>query len=130
MNATADSQMTLNFVRHPQAELQKLDQFVAFHLENPAVFDWFERFARERLARRTAGGARAIGEWLRWEVSLEVDREIDEPKISDHWWPYYARLLIARDSRFEHFFHTKQSFPFEPWEVLERVELAQERRAE
>jgi hypothetical protein len=78
-----------------------------FHLANPSVFILFRRFAIEALeAGRTRLSARMIGERIRWYTNIETTA--DSPAVNDHHWPYYARLLIGLDKRFESFFMIKE----------------------
>lgn len=69
-------------------------RFRRFHLANPQVFRWFTHFARQAKLRggRKRFGARMIGERIRWYTSVETDEEC--PRLNDHYWPYYSRLLM------------------------------------
>jgi hypothetical protein len=72
-----------------------VQEFEAFHLANPAVY---QRFARLALVRVQATGAKRIGaahliERLRWEIAIETQSE-DGLKINDHAKAYYARLAM------------------------------------
>lgn len=65
-----------------------------FHAANPQVFQLFVRFALEAVSLgRSHFGARIIGERIRWYTSIETTGS--EFKISDHHWPYWARLAAA-----------------------------------
>ena len=79
--------------------------FVEFHRDNPTVWTMFQRFAQEALSAGRKIGARAIGERIRWEVTIKTTGE--EFKVNDHFWPYYARLLMLTDDRFDGFFTVK-----------------------
>ena len=85
-------------------------RFRKFHRENPRVFELFAHFAaqaKER-GRREYFGARMIGERIRWYTAVEVTTE-DEYKLNDHYWPYYARLLMLTDERFAGFFQRRDA---------------------
>lgn len=80
----------------------------AFHLENPGVWRLFVRFAEEALqARRTYFGARIIGERIRWYTMIETTGS--EYKLNDHIWPYYSRLLMSVDGRFDGMFSMRDA---------------------
>src|SRR5690242_15420050 len=82
--------------------------FLAFHHENPAVFATFRDIA-VRLYKRGVRhyGARCIMEVVRYESAL---RMAGEPwKVNNNYVPYYARLLMAQDSRFVGFFEIRES---------------------
>lgn len=70
-------------------------RWAEFHRANPQVFDLFRRFALEaRREHRGQFGARLIGERIRWYTQVET-QSADGFKLNDHYWPYYARLLMA-----------------------------------
>lgn len=96
----------------------RFDSWKTFHKDNPAVFRLFHRFALEALQAGEKVGARMIGERIRWRTQIETTT--DSPKINDHHWPYYSRLLMAVDSRFEGFFVIKdQRFDANVNEIVE-----------
>lgn len=69
------------------------------------MFQLFEQFAREAKVRGQRVGARMIGERIRWYERVET-RTVS-PKLNDHYWPYYARLLMAKYTEFDGFFETR-----------------------
>ena len=72
------------------------------------MFSLFAQFAEQALrAGRERFSAHAIGERIRWYTAIETT-DMDY-KINDHHWPYYARLLMEIDSRFEGFFEVRDS---------------------
>ncbi|MBD3674375.1 MAG: hypothetical protein HUJ26_12695 [Planctomycetaceae bacterium] len=88
---------------------ERFAQWLAFHRDNPQVWAWFKFYAGELQKHQQIGSARLIGERIRWETAVRVTREADLPKLNDHHWPYYARLLMATDERFAGFFHTRDA---------------------
>ena len=87
-------------------------RFEGFHAAHPHVYAAFRRFAGELLAAGwTRGSARMIGERMRWELALAVDRGPGQPRLNDHLWPRYARLLMAEDARFAGFFELRGEAP-------------------
>lgn len=88
---------------------QRFERFKQFHRDNPRVFELFKRFAESALenGRRRRFGARMIGERIRWYTAIETSDE--EYKVNDHFWPYYARLLMLTDDRFTDFFERRDN---------------------
>ena len=85
------------------SELTLEDRFRKFDSENPQVYEAFQGIASQLLARgRKQHGARAILERVRWDFSLATTG--DEFKINNNYVAFYARKLIAQDSRFVNFF--------------------------
>jgi hypothetical protein len=99
------------------ANQQRFEAWKAFHQDNPQVFSLFHRFALEALQAGEKVGARMIGERIRWKTQIETTTE--SPKINDHHWPYYSRLLMDIDKRFEGFFVVKdQRFDADVSEIV------------
>ena len=71
-------------------------RFWEFHDANPAVYEFFQKFACEVLAAgRRRYSADAIFHRIRWHVNIET-RSRDDLKLNDHYTAFYARLF-ARD---------------------------------
>ena len=86
----------------------RFGKWLAFHRANPEVWRLFRRFAGEALsAGRERFGARMIGERIRWFTSIETAG--CEYKVNDHFWPYYARLLMLTDERFAEVFERRDA---------------------
>lgn len=88
---------------------KRFADFCEFHKANPQVFTLFRQFAESALlsGNRRRFGARMIGERIRWYTAVETTDQ--EFKINDHHWPYYARLLMLSDPRFEGFFERRDA---------------------
>lgn len=85
---------------------ERFNNWRQFHRANPIIFKLFMQYANQALdAGRTRFSARQIGERIRWYTSVETTDP--DYKINDHHWPYYSRLLMGIDARFEGFFVTK-----------------------
>ena len=79
-----------------------------FHEENPQVYKLFLKFANEaREAGRERFGARMIWERIRWYTQVETTGW--KFKLNNNHVPYYARLLMLRDRRFDGFFDTRDA---------------------
>lgn len=73
---------------------QILARFVEFHRLNPQVWELFERFAWEIIARgRTRYSVSAIVERIRWHIDIETSGEV---KINNDFRAYYARMFMAK----------------------------------
>jgi len=85
-----------------------LEEFLAFHRENPHVWELFEHFAQR--ARRSGRGrysADAICHRIRWELEIETRSE-DGLRLNDHHSAYYARLYMAKYPAAAGFFRTRK----------------------
>lgn len=81
------------------------ERFLKFHQQNPHVYQLFKRFATEALeAGRTRYSARTLIERIRWHETVETQGEF---KVNDHVFPYYVRMLVAEDPRFDGFFQMR-----------------------
>lgn len=89
-------------------ETQLDREFREFHDSNPQVFALFTELAEKALKKGKRVGARSIGERMRWHYDIEV-LGVDRPKLNDHHWPRYARLLVQIDRRFEGFFEFRRT---------------------
>lgn len=71
---------------------QMLPRFLAFHKDNPHIWEMFDRFARELVANgHSRFGACAIFNEIRWYTATKTtDKEL---KLNDHHATYYARLF-------------------------------------
>ena len=84
---------------------QSIDQtFWEYHEDNPEIFELFKQYAH---AARDAGmsrySARAIFHRIRWHIDIETHSN-DGFKLSNNHTPRYARMLMATDAAFLHFF--------------------------
>ena len=88
--------------------MKSIEDFLEFHEANPEVYALFKRFASEALtkgAERLRYSVRTIGERVRWHTDVETVGS--SFKINDHYLPYYSRLLMFEDKRFENFFERR-----------------------
>jgi hypothetical protein len=75
------------------------EMFDRFHTENPHVYTWFKRFARQLLAAgRTRLSGAMIIQRCRWEAHFSTTG--DKFKINDRHTPSYVRKLIAEYPEF------------------------------
>ena len=89
---------------------KRYNQWSAFFIVNPRIWDLFVKYAREaRQTNRDRFSARVIAERIRWYCTVETVSK-DGFKLNDHHTPYYARLLmLAFPAEFKGFFKTKWS---------------------
>ena len=86
----------------------RFQRFCEFHRDNPTVWALFKQFAYQaRSTGRERFGARMIGERIRWYTLIETNST--DYKLNDHYWPYYARLLMLADDRFKGFFERRDT---------------------
>lgn len=87
-------------------EIDAEAQFKAFHAANPHVY---ERLRTMALALRRTGhkrwGLRNLWEKLRYDLAIETSES--QPKLNDHWPPFYARLLMLNEPELKDFFETR-----------------------
>jgi hypothetical protein len=84
---------------------ETVKNFLVFHRDNPNVYDLFEELALEMLnTGRKRYSARAIIETMRWHHDLKTRSSDTRFKFSDHHYPIYVRLLVARRPEFDGFF--------------------------
>ena len=86
-------------------------RFLEFHRENPKVYQFWDRFTREALARgHDRIGSQMIMERIRWETNFVLHdlRPDGEPlKINVHHKPYYARLWMENNPQHKGVFNTR-----------------------
>jgi len=86
---------------------QILERFVAFHSENPQVWELFRRFTFDVLRRGfTHYSANAIFQRIRWHVDIETTGS--ELKLNDHYHTWYARMFIAKNPDHTGFFELRK----------------------
>ena len=85
-----------------------VNNFWAFHQENPQVFELFKRFTEEmRGTGRKRYGVKSIAERIRWHFA--TTSRSDEFKMNNNYVSCYARLLILNDPELKDFFQTRES---------------------
>lgn len=88
-----------------------LRRFLAFHHNNPRVFDLLLRFAREiQHTNRRRFGMKALFERVRWELALTTTEDTGL-KLNNNYTAYYARLLALFDPSLADFFTTRALGP-------------------
>ena len=82
-------------------------RFLAFHAENPFVYEKLVELARRAFARGLRRyGIRRIWEVMRWEIAMDVQRD-GEFRLNDHFHSRYARLIMEREPDLADFFETR-----------------------
>lgn len=104
-------QSLLDGTRQPRNDDEA--RFASYHNSHPYVFNLFDKFTRDRISRGFNNfSAHGIIMRIRWETDKPYDDAnpiTDEPmKISDHHFPYYARLWMERNPEYSDFFRTKK----------------------
>ncbi len=80
--------------------------FFRFHRENPHVYELFDRFTRQVIARgRTRYSSDAIFHRVRWETSIVTTGDVF--KINDHHTAYYSRLWMRLNPEHKGLFRTR-----------------------
>ena len=80
--------------------------FLAFHRDNPKIYELFVKFATGVARSRSKFGSRAILERIRWETSIETAHET--LKIPNAYSAYYSRLFEIDHPRFDGMFQRNQ----------------------
>lgn len=90
------------------------ERFVAFHQQNPRVYELFVAFAKQLIKRQIENpkvevvriGAKMIIERIRWEMATG---SIDEMgfKINNDFIAHYARLFMAEYKQYNGCFETR-----------------------
>ena len=83
-------------------------RFVAFHRENPRVWELFQRFTQELIgAGFTHYSVDAVFQRIRWHVTIET-RSPDGLKLNDHYRAYYSRLYHVAHPEHQGFFRERK----------------------
>lgn len=84
------------------------DSFAEFHAANPKVYDLFkEQVYRAIRNRKEAVSSKQIINWIRWEVSLNINTK-DTYKINDAFTSHYARLFIKDHPHYADMFELRE----------------------
>ena len=95
-------------------------EFLDYHRKNPAIYRLMLQFTNEirSLLETERGSIWLVANRVRWEVYVTTSDP--EFKIPNGALAYYARLLMARNSRLEGFFQTKRLKYGEPtWDSID-----------
>lgn len=98
--------MTCNEAQLDLGSYARETRWREFHESNPHVYEMFSRFAMELVAAgRKRIGARLVWERMRWETMIVTTDA--EPKLNDHWPPFYARLFMKDHPELGQVFETR-----------------------
>lgn len=99
------------------------EQAIEFHREHPVVWQYFCRFARDRIQRGFKHySVNGIFERIRWETAEARDGDETKFKLNNNHRPFYARAFMAKHPEHEGFFRTRlQTSRVEP--AVERPPL-------
>jgi hypothetical protein len=85
------------------------EAFLAFHHANPWVYDRLVEYAR---TAKNLGfkrySLRTLWENLRWTADRRVKRLTKGYKFNDHYPPFYARMIMAREHDLADFFEVRR----------------------
>jgi hypothetical protein len=90
--------------------LTTTELFEVFHQANPQVYAVMVRLAREYRARHAGVecGINLLAGRVRWEFSMTITSD-DEFKLNDHHMPFYARLIMGRETDLAGIFELRRS---------------------
>jgi hypothetical protein len=85
-----------------------IEDFKTFHKENPEVYKLFSRFAYEAINKgHTRLSAEMIINRIRWETSVvTTDKDY---KINNDYKPFYSRMFMVQNPKYNLFFHKRGS---------------------
>lgn len=85
---------------------QRKKEFTQWHLNNPAIWAAFERFALEAAeSNRATYSHWAVMNRVRWHTSIETTGK--EFKISNNHIAFYARIFCGTYPQYRNFFNFK-----------------------
>lgn len=81
--------------------------FLRFHADNPQVWNLYERFALQAIAKgRGRFSSKAIFERLRWYANFETVGEVF--KVNNSYTAYYARHFVEKFPQYADFFEMRE----------------------
>ncbi len=89
--------------------------FLAFHRDNPQIYELFVKFARTVARNHNRFGSRAILERIRWETNVESSHQT--LKIPNAYSAYYSRLFEIDHPRFDGMFQHNCSIANELYDL-------------
>ena len=98
-------------IHGPMTRGQKLDfEFDRFITENPHVFEKFRLLAVKTKAKGfERWGAKSLWEVLRWELAVDTNASVTQPKLNNNFTSRMARKLVAEDpEEWEGFFEMRR----------------------
>jgi len=82
-------------------------EFHKYHETNPQVYEYFKRFAFEKIARGSKHiGSKAIFERIRWESPMIASGEF---KINNNFTAFYSRLFMQDFPQHKGIFETRRA---------------------
>ena len=91
---------------HPLSRMEAA--FWEFHLENPVIYELFDKFTRQSIAAGRKHFSHVIVvERIRWATMVETIHK-DDFKINNNHRAYYARLWMRNNPSYEGFFRTRE----------------------
>jgi hypothetical protein len=89
--------------------MSRNERFERFHEANPAVYAAIVSSARSyrRQTGRDVVGMSLLFGRVRWVLALATDEA--DPGLNDHYQPFYARLIMARESDLAGMFAVRSS---------------------
>lgn len=88
-------------------DLRTRNAFWKYHEQRPQIFEKFKQYAYQmKRAGREHYGAKGIIERIRWDMHMGYEE--GDFKISNTFFPLYARLLVKECPEFDGFFRLKK----------------------
>lgn len=78
------------------------ENFAEYDAENPAIYDYFEKFSLIMAERVDHYSAKCVFHRVRWETTLEGKDDVF--KIDDGWISHYARKFMELNPKYGSFF--------------------------
>ena len=94
------------YLKAEGANDETIKLFFRYHLENPRIWQHFEKVALREVAEGKRVGAKAIVEEMRKEH--EIEKRFGEFKINNTYAPYYARMFLVKYPIYTHSIETRQ----------------------
>lgn len=95
------------------------EQFDAFHASHPEVWDLFQRFAFEQIAKGFRNySSKGIFERIRWEVARPEPDPADF-KLNNNYTAFYARWFMAKYPEHTGFFRVREQISH--WEPATKL---------
>lgn len=82
------------------------ENFRNYNQQNPYIWEHFEKFALQAMAKRQRFSAKAIFHIMRWYTDVSDDQK--EFKIDDGWISHYARKFMQAHPEYDGYFSTRE----------------------
>jgi hypothetical protein len=110
INKDYTNQLPMMLFPDQHGNASKLEtQFWQFHNDNPDVYKYLIRFAKEYRSRRGKDsrlGIAVLYERVRWEVSIAVDTR--DFRLNNNHRAYYARLIMLQEPELKDIFKVRK----------------------